>query len=383
MKSFSYLSEVCLTPPTKRPKLVDVARRAGISVATASRVLGGSGYVAPKTRARVEKAIRELNYHPNLRARGLRQRASRGIGLIIPDLLNAYYTALADAVSQILSQRGYHLLLAITRDDVAVERDSFLDIVGQAVDGLIWVPTGPDQNLLHHLRAQHIPAVSIVRRVPETPAALDSVVFADFDGSFAAADHLVKLGHRRIGFIGGDMRYSSNHSRLLGYRAALRAADLPADEALEKAGTPRVTWGNLAAKELLGLADPPTAIFAASNALMPGVLRVLRQAGVAVPAEMSLISFDDVDWFSFSVPPITAVSCSHAQLAEVAIDLLWRRLDPDASSSQPPVSMEIPFELVLRASTTAPRPGPLALPGRAAPADAQHASPTPATSTPQ
>jgi LacI family transcriptional regulator len=361
----------------KRPKLVDVARRAGISVATASRALSDTGYVAPKTRARVQKAIRELNYQPNLRARGLRQRASHSIGLIIPDLLNAYYTALADAVSQILSQRGYHLMLAFTRDDVTMERDSFMDIVGQAVDGLIWVPTGPDKNLLHHLHTQHIPAVSIIRQVPETPAGLDAVVFADFDGSFAATQHLIGLGHRRIGYIGGDVRYSSNQSRWQGYRAALQAAGLPADEALEKVGAPRSTWGNVATTELLRLAEPPTAIYAASNALMLGAVRVLRQAGVAVPQDMSLICFDDVDWFSFSVPPITAVNCSYAQLAEAAVDLLWRRLEPDSASDRPPVTMEIPYELVLRASTAAPRRGPLALPGRAPAAEAGSLASTP------
>jgi LacI family transcriptional regulator len=353
-----------VTPTQKRPKLVDVAKLAGTSVATASRALSGTGYVAPKTRSRVEKAIRDLHYQPNLRARGLRQRSSRSIGLIVPDLLNAYYTALADAVSQALSQRGYHLHLAFTRDDIALERDSFLDIIGQAVDGLIWVPTGPDKNLLRQLHTQHIPAVSIVRRVPEELPAMDTVVFADYEGSYAATQHLIGLGHQRIGFVGGDVRYSSNFNRRQGYLAALKAAGLPGDESLVKSGMPRSTWGNAATIDLLRMVSPPTAIFAASNAIMPGVVKMLRHYGAAVPNDMSLICFDDVDWFSFSVPPITAISCNHAHLAEAAVDLLMQRIEAAPGANQPPVSLEIPFELVLRNSTAAPRHGPLALSGR-------------------
>jgi LacI family transcriptional regulator len=370
-----------LTPTHKRPKLVDVAKLAGTSVATASRALSGTGYVAPKTRTRVQKAIRTLHYQPNLRARGLRQRSSRSIGLIVPDLLNAYYTALADAVSRSLSQRGYHLHLAFTRDDVSLERDSFLDIVGQAVDGLIWVPTGPDKNLLRLLQTQHIPAVSIVRRMPETQAAVDTVVFADYEGSFAATQHLIGLGHQRIGFVSGDVRHSSNFNRRQGYLAALKAAGLPGDESLVKSGMPRSTWGNAATIDLLRMAASPTAIFAASNAIMPGVVKMLRHYSVAVPADMSLICFDDVDWFSFSVPPITAISCNHAHLAEAAVDLLMQRIEAAPGANPPPVSLEIPFELVLRGSTAAPRRGDLSLSGRAAPVE--DVIPDPAPLTPQ
>ena len=169
---------------------------------------------------RVLDAARELNYQPNLRARGLRQRSSRSIGLIIPNLLNAYYTALADAVSQLLAARGYHLLLSSTRDDAANEQGTINDMVGQAVDGLVWVPTSPRPELLADLRNQQTPAVSIIRRIEGDP--IDTVVFEDFAGSQAATRHLIDLGHQRIGYIGGDVVYSSNHERWQGFLSAMK-----------------------------------------------------------------------------------------------------------------------------------------------------------------
>lgn len=342
----------------RRASLKDVAAEAGTSVATASRALSGTGYVAEATRQKILQAARRLNYQPNLRARGLRQRVSHSIGLIIPNLLNAYYITLADSISQQLASRGYHLLLTSTRDDPAAEYAMVVDMVGQAVDGLIWVPAVSETDLLEYLAHQHTPAVAIVRRLRGDP--IDTVVNEDRAGSRAATQHLLSLGHRRIGFIGGDMMYSSNRVRWQSYLETLQREGLEPDERLIRLGTNRATWGLMATYDLLRLEEPPTALFVASNAIMPGVIRALRRAGVAVPREMSLICFDDVDWFSFSVPPITAISTPCTALAEAAVDLLMTRISGSPEAAQrPPVFMEIPFEFVLRKSTAAPRTGPL------------------------
>lgn len=342
----------------RRASLKDVATLAETSIATASRALSGTGYVAEATRQRILDAARTLNYQPNLRARGLRQRVSHSVGLIIPNLLNAYYTALADSISQQLAARGYHLLLSSTRDDAATEQETVVDMVGQAVDGLIWVPSAAETDLLTYLADQHTPAVAIVRRLANDP--IDTVVFEDRAGSRAATQHLLSLGHQRIAYLGGDMMYSSNRDRWQGYLEALRQAGLELDESLVKLGTNRGTWGTMATNDLLRLDPAPTAVFVASNAIMPGVIRTLRQAGVSLPGEMSLICFDDVDWFSFSVPPITAISTAYTALAEAAVDLLMTRITgASGGADRPPVFMEVNFEFVLRRSTSAPRTGPL------------------------
>lgn len=336
----------------RRPNLKDVAVLAGTSVATASRVLNNTGYIAGETRTRVLQAAETLNYQPNLRAKGLRRGSSHTIGLLIPNLLNAYYTALADSISLLLTQNGYQLLLSSTRDDPAIESETLRTMIGHDVDGLIWVPTEAPPKLLDYLHSQKTPAISIVRCVSGN--VLDTIIFEDFLGSQAATQHLIQLGHRRIGLIGGDVNHSSNRERWQGYLAALRAASIPEDESLIKLGTVRSTWGSLAANELLQLSPPPTALYVASNAIMAGVMKTLRQYSIQIPGQLSLICFDDLDWFSYFSPPISAVATSHERIAESAVDLLLRRIQEPYEPERIPVTVQVSFELVIRNSTAPP-----------------------------
>ena len=342
-----------MVPVNKRPNLKDVATLAGTSTATASRAISGKGYVAKETRLRVQEAVQELSYQPNLQARALRKRSSSTIGLVIPNLLNAYYTALADSLSQLLYERGYHLLLASTRDDPEIEQNMLYDMVGRAVDGLIWVPSSTSPVLLDYLYEQHTPAVSIVRRVPNDK--LDAIIFEDYEGSQSATRYLISLGHDRIGFIGGDIRHSSNHDRWQGFLRAMEEGGISLDDSLVRLGTTRSLWGELATGEMLSLSMPPTAIFVASNAMMPGVLKTLRQHSVSLPDEMSLICFDDLDWFSYSIPSITAVTTDHVRFAEAAVDLLMKRIEVPKGIDEPSALIRINFELVLRQSTVSLR----------------------------
>jgi LacI family transcriptional regulator len=337
----------------KRANLKDVAIAARTSVATVSRVLNNTGYFSERISARVQKAAQKLNYQPNLRAKSLRQRRSNTIGLLIPNLLNQYYTALADDISQLLHRRGYQLLLSSTRDDPAIEQAAFLQLVGHDVDGLIWVPAAADQKLVDILLTRRIPAVSIVRRVEGNP--LTTIVFEDFAGAQAATTHLLQLGHTRIGLIGGDVAHSSNYDRLQGYLKALKDASIKADPALIKMGSAVDNRGFVAAEELLQLSSPPTALFVASNALMPSVMTCLRRHAVQIPEDISLLCFDDLEWFMFSEPPISAIAINHTLLAEAAVDLLLNLVQNPDAMDEPPVIRQISFDLLLRASTAALR----------------------------
>lgn len=343
--------------PKRRVTLKDVAEKAGVSVATASRTISGATSVSDDGRRRVLEAASALNYRPNLQARALRRRDSRVIGLVLPNLANAYYTALADAISQNLAGRGYHLLLAPTSDNPATEAETLYNMVGQNVAGLIVVPAALDHAMLAYLSERETPAVAVVRRVPGD--VLDTVTFEDAQGAYAATHYLITLGHRRIGYIGGDEHFSSNRARWQGYADALRAFGLPVDPQLIKIGRLRDTWGELACLDLLRLSERPTAIFAASNAVMPGILRTLHAHQVAIPTQLSLICFDDVDWFAFTQPTITAISSSQARLADAAITLLVDRIERPATQERGPVLLEIDFALVVRGSTAVlPAPHP-------------------------
>jgi len=335
----------------RRASLKDVAALAKTSVATASRVLNNTGYTAEETRKRVLKSAESLSYQPNLRARGLRQRSSRTIGLLIPNLLNAYYTALADAISQLLTEHGYQLLLSSTRDDPQVEENTLHTLIGHDVDGLLWVPTAGDDQRLDFLQSQRLPAIAIVRRVEGNR--IDTIVFEDFAGSKAGTQHLIDLGHKRIGYIGGDVKYSSNHERWQGHLQALQDAGISAEEPLIKLGALHSTWGAQATGELLKLVNPPTAIFVSSNVIMPGVMKTISQSGVSIPKELSLICFDDLDWFAYSNPPISAIATSHTRIAEEAVNLLLGRIENAREQEKPPVFKRINFELVIRNSTIA------------------------------
>ena len=176
----------------RRPNLKDVAARAGTSIATASRVLNNTGYIADETRAKVTQAAEQLNYQPNLRAKGLRRGSSRTIGVLIPNLLNAYYTALANSISLLLTSNDYQMLLSSTRDDPQVETETLRTMIGHDVDGLIWVPTANGPNLVDYLQSQRTPTISIIRKLPGS--GFDAVVFKDFQGSQAATRHLIRPG---------------------------------------------------------------------------------------------------------------------------------------------------------------------------------------------
>ena len=337
----------------ERANLKDVAIAAHTSVATVSRVLNNSGYYSDEIRSRVQKAAEILNYQPNLHAKSLRKRRSHTVGLLIPNLLNAYYTALADDVSQLLNAHGYQLLLSSTRDNPVVEKNAFLQLIGHNVDGLIWAPSAADKNLLDTLSNRRIPAVAIVRKVEDNR--LPTIVFEDYAGAHAATSHLLQLNHTRIGLIGGDVKYSSNHDRMQGYVKALEAASIQVDWELVKMGEMNAETGSASAEALLQLPQPPTAIFVASNALMPGVMKTIRRHELNIPEEISLICFDDLEWFLFSKPPISAIASNHTNFAKAAVDLLLNYIQNPGEMDKPPLLIKVSFELLLRGSTTPPR----------------------------
>ena len=335
--------------------LKDVAKLAQTSIATASRAISGKGYIDEKTKRAVLEAAMSLNYQPNLQARNLRQQSSGIIGLIIPNLLNAYYTTLANLLSKSLYESGYHLWLASTQDEPVIEKDMLHDMLGYPVEGLIWVPTsGDDDSLLKYVKDRRIPTLTIVRRVHND--ILDTIVFQDKAGAETAVQHLISLGHKRIAYIGGDIRHTSNHDRWEGFTTTLQAAGLPSRDELVRFGSNWSTLGEIATNELFQLAEKPTAIFVASNAIMPGVLRTLQRRRINIPGDVSVICFDDLDWFAFSEPSITAISHDHNKLAKTTVDLLMKRIEGNREQKAPslPMFITIDFELVLRKSTVPP-----------------------------
>lgn len=334
---------------TRPPTIRDLAAHAHVSPATVSRVLNNSGYVSEAARKRVRAAIKELGFAPDARARSLRGLPSGLVALVIPSILNIFYTALAESIENQLNKLGYTMLLGVSKDDPEVYR-SYLQRFGELkVDGIICVPPPGARCLptIQHLVEQQIAMVEVNRQHDE--CLLDAVLADNFQGARQGTEYLVSLGHRRIALIVGSQETSTGRNRLAGYRWVLTDAGIPIDPDLIKIGAFSKEFGIQATQALLALPSPPTAIFATSNRILIGVMTVLTQLHVRVPEDISILSFDDSEWLSFWQPPITAVDIAVDEMGTLAVELLMRWIK-GGHRPDPPRTYTLSTAIIQRAS---------------------------------
>ncbi len=327
----------------------DVARKAKVSTATVSRVLSGINVVSDDLAERVREIARTMRYQPNRVARSLRARKTRIVGVLIPNIQNPFFTGVIRGIEDLLQATDYTLLLG-NSDDNPTREQTYLDqLRAEGVGGMIVVPGHGRAATYNEMIASGISIVSIDRHLPEMNC--DSVTVSNQEGAEAATAHLIGLGHRRIAMITGPETVSTAIDRLQGYLAALTHAKIPRDRALISHVPFRQEGGYEATARLLALPQPPTAIFAASDFIALGVLRLLHERRVAIPEKMAVVSFDDMPWASALQPPLTAVSQPTYELGATAARLLLERLrDPD----RPVQRIRLQTQLVVRASCGAP-----------------------------
>ncbi|WDG31493.1 LacI family DNA-binding transcriptional regulator [Streptomyces sp. CA-278952] len=336
--------------------LKDVAARAGVSARTVSNVVSGSARVAAETRRRVQEAIDELGYRPNLAARSLRAGRTGIIGLAIPELHSPYFAELAGLIVEEAGKRSWTVIIDQTRGDAEAERRLLTGSGGRVMDGLIispWALTA--QELASAARA--LPIVLLGERSPQGFAdrvAVDNVSAAD-----EATTHLLTLGRRRIAAIGlqPHLHNGTSDLRAEGYRRALRRAGIsPRPEWERTVDTLHREDGALALAELLdGGGEIPDAVFAFSDELALGVMHMAHQRGVRLPEELAVVGFDDIEDGEYGHPTLTTVSPDKRQIAQLALQCLADRVySPD--NDVPPSDLTAPHRLVVRASTTQ-RPG--------------------------
>jgi LacI family transcriptional regulator len=302
----------------------DLARHANVSPATVSRVLNNSGYVSEETRRRVEQAIAELSYQPDARARGLRGKPSNLVALIIPDILNVFYTSLSRAIEQNLKEQGYTMLLGVTEDSGDLYVQYLQSFWESRVDGIIYVPPARGEYSVHtrSLVTQGMPVVELNRQ--REVDLLDGVVADNFRGAYQATEYLINLGHERIAFIVGSPEITTGKNRIKGFQMAMMDAGLEVVPELVKIGVFSKEFGVQATQDLLKVSPRPTATFATSNRLLMGAMTVLVDHKIRVPDEISVIAFDDSEWLSFWQPPITTVDIAVEEMAMLAVQLLLR-----------------------------------------------------------
>jgi LacI family transcriptional regulator len=321
----------------------DVALRAGVSQATVSRVLNDSAPVRAAHRERVVAAVAELEYRPNRLARNLRRRQADMIGVVVSDIENPHFTEMVRAVEDAAYRKGYRVLLCNT-DESAEKQRAYLEVLAQERPlGVIVAPTDPAGGEIGGLLDRGIPVVAFDRVVDDARA--DAVVANNLEAARRATEHLIRGGHRRIGFVGGRVDVETGAERLAGYEQAMAAAGLGACAA---GGGFRIEGGELATTRLLARVQRPTGLVVANNLMTIGALRALRAAGASVPSDVALVAIDDPFWAELTEPPLTTLAQPVRRMADEAVRLLLARIGRAPSRS--PRRAVYEFELRVRRS---------------------------------
>lgn len=330
-----------------RPTITDVADRAGVSRSTVSRYLNGFK-IARQTN--VERAIAELGYQPSRVARSLKSGATHAIGVIVPDISNPFFAAAVKGMESLARQRGYQLLLCNTDEDVDLERAALDELMVRSVDGLVLTTTARDLSEVPSLGSLPVP-ISLLDRTIEG-LDLDSVVVDNAGGSSRVVQHLIQLGHRRIAFITGPTHTTPGRGRYEGFVDALAEFGIPLPPEYVQQGGFREEGGYQAALHLVGSQPRPSAIYAGNNLMAIGALKALHELGVAIPGEMSFISFDDLQLAPLLSPPPTVIARPTSEQGVLAMQLLLDRLS--GNGHRPSRRIVLDTTLVVRGSTAPP-----------------------------
>lgn len=270
-----------------------VAQRAGVSPTLVSFVLNGTRRVSPEKAKRVLDAVEELGYSPNANARSLRSRRTGLVGVVVPHLSNPFFALLAGSAEQALGEQGYLAIICSTGSDPTRRRSYFDALLGVRVEGLLVYPTRETVEHVLTSARRGVPVILIEREVelPATAPTFDAVVIDNEQGARRATDHLIELGHRRIGLVTLPAESPSGPARISGYRKAFASWDLPVDESLIAAGTGTAEAGRDLTAGLLCRSDRPTALVITTNMQMLGALEAVRSAGLSVPDDLSIVGF--------------------------------------------------------------------------------------------
>jgi LacI family transcriptional regulator/LacI family repressor for deo operon, udp, cdd, tsx, nupC, and nupG len=320
----------------------DVAKKAKVSTATVSRVFNNSDKVSQKTVDKVLKAAKKLDYSPNRVARRLRvnKNESLVIGIIIPDLQNPFFSEIARGVEDIAYENKNAVMVCNTDEDSGKERFYIETLVAEQVSGFIIAQTTGNEAYIQDISDRGIPIVGVDREMKNQQ--IDTVVTDNQAGAYSATNRLISLGHRRIGIINSLRGLSTTIERFNGYKKALKEHDIDIDSQLITYGNSYESGGIRQTKKLLGLKNPPTALFVTNNLMTLGCLQEMYNQKLRIPEHVALIGFDDMSWALALNPPLTAVEQPGYELGATAADLLLKRLSrPNRARSKTVLNPEL------------------------------------------
>ena len=335
--------------------IYEIAREAGVSIATVSRVMNHSTTVSEKNTRRVLEAVKKLNYVPNIAARSLSTSTSTSVGVVIPDINNPFFSQLLQGITLAADEMGLNIFLFGTNESSEREHKVLDSMREHRLRGIIITPVSAQDNetlqRLHNFEALGIPVVLLDREVDSS--AFDRVVTADEEGVFLAINELIRIGHRKIAIITGPEASRPVRERLRGYCRALKGNGLPLREDYIRKGDFMVACAYEQTLELCKLPDPPTAIFASNNMTTYGCLKAFGELGLQLGEDIALIGFDDIEelnWLNYNV---SVVSRDVPEMGEQAMRHLMRRFETEERPEQGTRTC-LSTELILRGSERMP-----------------------------
>ena len=328
----------------------EIARRANVSTATVSRTLNQSGAVKAETARKVWRAAAELNYYPNSHARALVSGRSRLLGLVVSDITNPFFPELVRAFEAMAAQRQYDLILTSTDYLTARMTNCLRRMLERKVDGVAIMTSEMDVGLIKELSRRGVPLVFM--DVGQVGPRMSHVLIDYANGIRQAVDHVVALGHKRVGFITGPLDLHSARTRRQAFLDGMRAHGIKADPKLVREGTHTAEGGQHAMAAILRSPKRPTAVVCSNDWTAIGALHALDAAGLRVPVDVSLVGFDDIPLASYTSPPLTSVRMSAGDVGSTAFDALFRLIGGERLEGD---IYQVPTKLVVRESTAKPR----------------------------
>jgi len=310
----------------------DVAAKAGVSVATVSNVINNTRYVSDDLIKKVQDAIREVGYHPNVLARGLRRGDTKSIGLVLPDNSNPFFAELARQIENMGYEHGYGFFLCNSASDPKREATYIDMLISKQVDGIIFIASHSDSGHLMELKNRDIPVVLVDR---EIPLLLGDMVLTNNElGGYQATKYLIELGHQKIACFTGPSDVTPSADRVIGYRKALTEAGIRIRDEYILVGDFMYQSGEKLLAHLLTLEDVPTAIFVCNDMMAIGVIKQAKISNIRIPEDISIVGFDDIQFVTAVSPALTTVAQPVRELAQTAISLLIDKIQNESDLSE-------------------------------------------------
>jgi len=335
----------------------EVAARANLSTATVSRTINNSGLVRPGTAEKVQRAIRELGYYPNTQARALVSGRSRMFGLIISDIVNPFFPELVKSFEFAAIHHGYEVIVANTDYDSERMSGCVRRMIERKVDGVAVMTSELDRHLLEELSHRRLPIVFL--DVGKLKPLISNINVDYSRGIGEAVQHIVSLGHQRVGFISGPLTLKSARTRRSAFLKCIAACGIGERQRSVVEGNHKIDGGESAMMRLLSLPNPPTAVLTSNDLTAIGALRAVARAGLRVPNDISVVGFDDIELSRFTQPPLTTIRLSRDELGRKAFDALYETVAGQQRSGQ---EIKVSTRLVVRESTAPVKVQPSAQP---------------------